>query len=122
MIKRHNARANRLKRKRRVRARIFGTPERQRLNVFRTQVRVVREGGQDVYTFDALAWALYRNSKFPEAYDAVKKAMKLDTPEPQFYFHASLIADALGKADEADQLWSKAVRLNPFWPKPGGRK
>ena len=36
MIKQHNARAYRLKRKRRVRARINGTPERQRLSVFRS--------------------------------------------------------------------------------------
>src|SRR5579884_342956 len=36
MIKHYNARAYRLKRKRRVRARIEGTPARQRLSVFRS--------------------------------------------------------------------------------------
>ena len=36
MIKQHNARAFRMKRKRRVRARIEGTPARQRLSVFRS--------------------------------------------------------------------------------------
>jgi len=72
----------------------------------------------DVYTFDALAWALYRNSKFTDAYDAAKKAMQLNTPEPQFYFHASLIAGALGNAVEAEQLRKKAVQLDPVWPQP----
>jgi large subunit ribosomal protein L18 len=36
MIKSHNARALRLKRKRRIRGVVSGTPERQRLNVFRS--------------------------------------------------------------------------------------
>lgn len=36
MIRQHNARAYRLKRKRRVRARINGTPVRQRLSIFRS--------------------------------------------------------------------------------------
>ena len=36
MFKRHDARAYRLKRKRRVRARIHGTQARQRLSVFRS--------------------------------------------------------------------------------------
>lgn len=36
MIKQYNARAYRMKRKRRVRARIEGTPARQRLSVFRS--------------------------------------------------------------------------------------
>ena len=36
MIKQHNARALRMKRKRRIRARVNGTPARQRLSVFRS--------------------------------------------------------------------------------------
>jgi len=36
MIKQHNARALRLKRKRRIRGKISGTPARQRLSVFRS--------------------------------------------------------------------------------------
>jgi large subunit ribosomal protein L18 len=40
MFKRHEARAYRLKRKRRVRARIHGTPTRQRLSVFRSSKHI----------------------------------------------------------------------------------
>ena len=36
MIKQHNARVLRMKRKRRVRTRVEGTPQRQRLSVFRS--------------------------------------------------------------------------------------
>src|SRR3954447_16199048 len=40
MFKRHDARAYRLKRKRRVRARIHGTQTRQRLSVFRSSKHI----------------------------------------------------------------------------------
>ncbi len=73
---------------------------------------------QDVYTFDALAWAFYRNSRFPEARDAALKAVNLNTPEPQFYLHASLIESALGNSREANRLWTKAVELDPAWRAP----
>jgi tetratricopeptide (TPR) repeat protein len=62
----------------------------------------------DVYTYDALAWALYRNGKFPEADDAMTRAMRFKTPEPNFYRHASLIAKALGRENEATELSKKA--------------
>ncbi len=50
----------------------------------------------DIYTYDALAWALYKNGKFAEAQDAMAKALKMETPEPTFYYHAGQIALANG--------------------------
>ena len=67
----------------------------------------------DVYTWDALAWALFKNKKYPEAGEAMKKAMKLGTPEPAFYYHAGLIESALGHKDDARELLKKALELNP---------
>ena len=49
----------------------------------------------DIYTYDALAWAQYKNGKYPEAAESMKKAMKLQTPEPTFKHHAELIAKAM---------------------------
>ena len=49
----------------------------------------------DIYTYDALAWALYKNKKYPEASAAMTKAMRFQTPEPSFRKHADLIAQAL---------------------------
>ena len=40
MIKRPNTNAQRLKRHKRVRAKVFGTPERPRLNVFRSEKNI----------------------------------------------------------------------------------
>jgi tetratricopeptide (TPR) repeat protein len=67
----------------------------------------------DIYTYDALAWALFKNHKLAEAEKAMGEAMKLSTPEPAFYYHAGLIANGLGKKKEANEYLKKALALNP---------
>ncbi len=52
---------------------------------------------QDVYTYDALAWVLYRVGRCPEAQEAMKKALAQHTPEPIFQKHAALILDRNGQ-------------------------
>jgi tetratricopeptide (TPR) repeat protein len=54
---------------------------------------------RDVYTYDALAWVLYRLKRYPEAQEAMKKAVAYHTPEPSFQRHAALI---LGSGQVAD--------------------
>jgi tetratricopeptide (TPR) repeat protein len=53
----------------------------------------------DVYTWDAYSWVLLKNGRLEDAKAASQKALKLNTPEPLFYYHASQIARGLG--DEA---------------------
>jgi Flp pilus assembly protein TadD len=43
----------------------------------------------------------------------MKKALAFNTPEPMFYYHAGLIASALGRKDEARTMLRKALSLNP---------
>ena len=50
---------------------------------------------RDVYSYDALAWALYMNGRYQEAKDAMDKAERIGTPEPDFARHARAIAEAL---------------------------
>jgi tetratricopeptide (TPR) repeat protein len=50
---------------------------------------------RDIYSYDALAWALYKNHRIQEAKEAMDKAVKLGTPEPQFARHAQAIAAAV---------------------------
>ncbi|HLX42319.1 MAG TPA: tetratricopeptide repeat protein, partial [Bryobacteraceae bacterium] len=70
---------------------------------------------RDIYTYDALAWALFKNKKFAEAEKAITEAMKLSTPEPAFYYHAGMIASGLGKKQEAAEYLKKALALNPHF-------
>ena len=48
MIKRPNTNAQRLKRHKRVRSKVFGTPERPRLNVFRSEKNIYAQVIDDV--------------------------------------------------------------------------
>ncbi|HZU29180.1 MAG TPA: tetratricopeptide repeat protein [Bryobacteraceae bacterium] len=68
---------------------------------------------RDVYTYDALAWALYRNGRYVEAEENMLRALAQNTPEPAFAFHAGMIASALGRTDEASRHFRRAATLNP---------
>lgn len=67
----------------------------------------------DVYTFDALAWTLFKKGKLAEAAEAARKALQFGTPEPAFYYHAGMIANALGNKLEARKHLEQAIALNP---------
>lgn len=67
----------------------------------------------DVYTHDALAWALFKNKKYDEAAKAAAEALKMGTPEPSFHYHAGMIAAARGRKAEARKHLERALALNP---------
>ena len=67
----------------------------------------------DIYTWDAFAWALFKNGKVAEADSAIRKALALDTPEPMFYMHAERIAQALGRKQDAEMYHKRALAFNP---------
>jgi tetratricopeptide (TPR) repeat protein len=69
----------------------------------------------DVYTYDALAWALLKNGRSQEAERAATKALQFGTQEPAFYYHAGLIAAVLDKKAEAAKYIEIALALNPHF-------
>lgn len=48
----------------------------------------------DVYTWDAYSWVLFKKHRIDEAREASAKALRLNTPEPKFRYHAEQIAMA----------------------------
>lgn len=48
----------------------------------------------DVYTWDALAWVLFKSGRVADAKAASATALKFNTPEPSFHYHARQIASA----------------------------
>ena len=66
----------------------------------------------DVYTWDAYSWVLYKNGRLDEAKAASQKALKLKTPEPLFYYHASQIARASGDEASAREYSAHMSSLN----------
>jgi len=68
---------------------------------------------QDVYTYDALAWVLYKRERYEDAQQAIDRALKMGTPEPGFSYHAGMIAVALNRKLDAKKLLERALALNP---------
>jgi tetratricopeptide (TPR) repeat protein len=73
---------------------------------------------QDVYTYDALSWVLFRSGRQKEAEETSAKATALNTPEPLFLYHAGLIAMAGGRTAEGREMLKRALALNPNFAFP----
>lgn len=73
----------------------------------------VKSGRNDVYAYDALAWAAYRAGDLAIADDAARRALAQGTRDASMLAHAGLIAAANGRPSEAEDLLSTALSLNP---------
>jgi tetratricopeptide (TPR) repeat protein len=65
----------------------------------------------DVFTLDALAWALAAAGNTTEASDVMKRALAEGTQDGRLFLHAAVIAAATGRAVEARQWAGKARAL-----------
>jgi len=65
----------------------------------------------DLYTEDALAWALYRNGKFEEARAASDRALAHHTRDARLLYHAGAIRLAAGDRSRGTQLVESALAL-----------
>jgi tetratricopeptide (TPR) repeat protein len=70
---------------------------------------------RDVYTYDVLAWALYKNQKPEAALRAMSEALKFGTKEARFFFHAGMIYRAVGDPDKARELLQLSLATNPHF-------
>ncbi|MGQ0793524.1 MAG: tetratricopeptide repeat protein [Deltaproteobacteria bacterium] len=73
------------------------------------------EARRDIYTYDTLAWVLYKNGKFKEALSHSNEALKLGTKDASLYFHAGMINLRLGNAAGAQELLKRALAINPHF-------
>ena len=68
----------------------------------------------DIYTWDALAWALYKNGKYQEASDAIENALRPGARDALLFFHAGMIAGRLGQnALAKERLQAGAQHQSP---------
>lgn len=70
---------------------------------------------QDVYGFDTAAWAYYKNGRPNEARQMMEQALRLGTRDAKLFYHAGMIAKALGQTAQARQLLSQALAINPHF-------
>jgi tetratricopeptide (TPR) repeat protein len=70
---------------------------------------------QDVYAYDLLAWALYKNDQPQEALSAMVEALKLGTKDARLFFHAGMIHHRLGADEKARDYLRRALATNPHF-------
>jgi tetratricopeptide (TPR) repeat protein len=73
----------------------------------------------NIYAADTLAWALYRNKEFAEAWQFSQEALRLGTQDARLHAHASLIAQALGDEAAAAKHQAAALAINHMAGRPG---
>ncbi|MEO6033836.1 MAG: tetratricopeptide repeat protein [Verrucomicrobiota bacterium] len=71
------------------------------------------ETRQNIFACDTLAWALYRNQKWDEAFALAEKALAFGTKDSHVLLHASSIFSQVGKKKEAAALIRQAMEINP---------
>ena len=70
---------------------------------------------RDIYAYDLLAWTLSKNGRHAEAQAAMTSALRLGTHDARLYYHAGMIAHALGDTDRARTYLTRALALNPHF-------
>jgi tetratricopeptide (TPR) repeat protein len=80
-----------------------------------TLARNELEVRHDVYTWDTLAWVLYGNGRYQEAFEAANMAVALHTNDSLLLFHAGMICHSLGKATDAQDFLNRALKINPHF-------
>jgi tetratricopeptide (TPR) repeat protein len=70
---------------------------------------------QDIYAYDVLAWALYKNDQPQEALTAVTEALKLGTQDARLFFHAGMIHHRLTAHEKARDYLQRALATNPHF-------
>jgi tetratricopeptide (TPR) repeat protein len=73
----------------------------------------------DVYTEDALGWALYAAGQLAEAEQHAERALRLGTRDALLMYHLGAIRLALGKAAEGKEWLDRALRQNPHFDRVG---
>lgn len=68
---------------------------------------------KDIYTADLLAWCLYKKGQYAEAKTAMDEALRLGTRDPKLFFHAGMIAQALGDRAGGAKYLRQALAINP---------
>lgn len=64
-------------------------------------------------TQEMLAWALYRDRRYPEALDEIAKPLAAGVVDAHLSFHAAMISLAAGRTDDGARLLRRAAEINP---------
>lgn len=77
------------------------------------QARAAYARRSSIYAADVLAWALFQQGKYDEAWQYAQEALRLGTRDAALHFHAGMIAYKLGDVVKARQQLEQALAINP---------
>lgn len=80
----------------------------------KTAVRLAEEELKmraDIFTLDTLAWALRAAGRIREAHLFSKRALAEGTQDARLFYHAAVIAAAIGQLKEAERWFEKATAI-----------
>ena len=94
---------------------LFQADHNQGQNLDETLARARRafEKRPTTYAADVLAWTLYQDGQYVQAYELSQQALRLGTKDALLFFHAGMIAYRLGHTTEAQAYLEQALSLNP---------
>ena len=80
-------------------------------------VRLAEEhkNSNNVFEADTLAWCYYKAGDLPNAKEAIKRALKWNTPDARIRYHAGMILLKSGNRADAQKWLSQAMSLNPHF-------
>jgi tetratricopeptide (TPR) repeat protein len=68
---------------------------------------------KDIFTADALAWALYKKGRLADAKTAIAAALNPKANDARILYHAGMIEKASGDRAEAKKYLAAALKINP---------
>lgn len=94
---------------------LFYADHGMKLNESVALARRELEVREDIYTWDVLAWALYKQADLKSASEAIGHALGQGTKDATIFFHAGMIRAGLGDQNKAQELLTNALAINPHF-------
>jgi tetratricopeptide (TPR) repeat protein len=79
------------------------------------QARTAYADRPTLYAADTLAWALYQQGEYEEAWRYSQEALRLGTRDALLHFHAGMIAQQRGDVAGAHTHLQTALEINPYF-------
>jgi tetratricopeptide (TPR) repeat protein len=73
------------------------------------------ETRRDIYAADAMAWAALKAGRLDEAQVAIKDAQRLGSEDARIFYHAGMIARAVGDRPGAENFLKRALEVNKYF-------
>ena len=79
------------------------------------KIREELQTRRDIYGYDLLGWAMYKQRKYTEARAALETALSQGTQDAVIFYHAGMVERAAGRPASARASLERAMAINPYF-------